>query len=500
MEQIEVIDDTNTQTNLKAASSKYNEENFYTAPSNPIRKTFTGTTSGQLNNFIKTNSNPNGRPVIIKVNKKSTPYLWSNIVMKTNVHLEIAAGTIIQPSFSTNGKVFDFGSYGRIKNVSLRGLGSGFTVDISGSGHASKHVVVARICRVNNFKLENFKIKDKRSYVNSITIAYQVNTSEIRPYAVDGVLKKISQTGAHTGYGLIQAYAGDHILFYGLSCEGGVTFRLETDDRGMKKEIKNGDKIGGIRNFFAYNIECSKGITPLMFSPHFVQNGKVTVDKVVANGCAVAVRVIKGGLELFDNDMDFPIPPTSAGTAARNKSRADFTKFIEKQFEGRIPAGAKATKGNAYARNNGTQWAIPLSEAGGTSSRNSYVKGQLGTLKPGKFATSFVNDITANFKNNFGAKLKSNRLQYIPCNYWKRIKCPTNPGTNLPTGFEYHGPSMALSVDGTNGTTTGGNYRIRLRNESFNNFPSSFYQNIKYNSEPKCSNNQSTITRYTANW
>ncbi|WP_068473176.1 glycoside hydrolase family protein [Saccharicrinis aurantiacus] len=477
---------------LKATSvpTIYNNGHFYKGPSANINKvTFSGSTSAELNNLINTKSRSGG--AIITITKGT--YKWNNIQLKSNIHLQIDKDVIIKPETNSTSRIFNLGgnstNNGRIENVSIVGNGGRFTVDISNANFTNKNITIVKLGRVDNFKLNNFTIIDRRSSVASIVLAYIGGTDEIKPWASNGVIQNINQTNSHTGYGLIQCYGGDNILFKGLSCRGGVTLRCETDDRTMKNEIKNGEKKGGISNIFAYNIKCTSGIAPLMFSPHFTTNGKVTMQKIEATGCAFAVRIEHGFIELFDEDNTYSTNNQSNGNLFKN--------FIESQFN--LPSGVKATTGSAYKRNNGTQWAIRLSAAAINANRNTYVKKQLGNLIAGQFSNSNITDITATYKNNNGAKIKQSQLKYIPSNQWTKIKNPTT-SLGMFNGFEYHGPSVALSIDATNGTSKDGNYIIRLNNQKFNNFPSSHIQNIKYNTAALSNNNPNTINTYNASF
>lgn len=468
--------------------SNFKTSNFYKAPIKATKITFTGKSSNDLNKLINKNSNKNGTGVIIQIPKGT--YDWTKINLKSNIHLEIAKGTIIKAS--STAPLFNFGTSkvgARIKNASIYGKkGNRFTIDISNPNYTNKNLAVVKIGRVNNFRVANINIKDRRSSVNSIVLSHIVGAAENRPGPIDGVIENIRQTGAHTGYGLVQTYNAKHILFKNLSCDGGVTLRMETDDKGMKNELKNGNKKGGVARIFAYNIKNTNGLTALMFSPHFVKNGKIIANRITSIGSAFAVRVEKGFLELFDKNNQFPI--TNAG-------KKDFKTFIENQFN----INGTALSGNPYKRNNGKQWAVRLSGAAADASRNSYVKDQLGNnLIAGSFITSNVNNITATYKSGKAAKVKQLHLKYIPCNNWKDIR---NPDTSLGmfNGFEYHAPSVSLCYDNTIESSNGGNYEVKIGGFlNFKNFPNGFTKVIKPNTPAACNNNPNTITKYSANF
>ncbi|KZS38820.1 hypothetical protein AWE51_14655 [Aquimarina aggregata] len=494
---LEDLDKTLSDSNIdieKKIPSEFQNQNFYNPPASNIRKVqFTGTTTAQLNQLIKQNSKANGPGVIIEIPRRT--YNWNEVILKSNIHLQIAEGTIIKFD-GTRGGVFSIGAARggkRLKNVSISGQdGRKFMVDISASNLVNKNVNAVKIGRVDNFRIADINIKDRRSSVNSIVLVHVGGASENRPGPADGVIENIKQTGSHTGYGLIQTYNANNVLFKNLNCDGGVTLRMETDDIIMKGELKNGSKKGGINDVFAYNINNTNGITAVMFSPHFVKNGNVTVEKVKATGSTFAVRVEKGFLELFDLNDTFPI---------NNDGQRRFEQFIQSQFN----INGTALSGRAYKRNNGRRWAVRLSPAASIAPRNTFVKNQLGEigngLEAGGFTNAKVKNITAKFQNDRGAKIKQIHLQFIPCNIWANGL--RNPGTslNMFNGFEYHGPSVALSYDNTANGNTGGNYRVTLERQQFNGFPNGFTQNIKFNiTTPACGNNANTITNYIASF
>ncbi|WP_282080349.1 hypothetical protein [Aquimarina algiphila] len=473
----------NMETEVSKLAVQFRPSTYYKAPISPIRVKFSGSSSADLRKLINQNSSTDGNGVIIEIPKKT--YTWSRIALKSNVHLEIEGGTTIKME-GTKGFIFGIGSSkkgDRVKNVSISGKGGNkFNVDISSANLSNKNIAVIKIGRVDNFRVGDFNIKDRRSILNSILLSHITGSPEKTPGAKDGVVENITQTGAHTGYGLVQTYNARNILFKDLECTGGVTLRLETDDRGMKAELKNGSKKGGVRNIFAHNIINNEGLTSLMFSPHFVQNGKVTARKIVSNGAGFAIRSENGSIEVFDKNKRFPI--TDAG-------RVEFANFITGHLSN-LPANASPFDGNPYQRNNGTQWAVKLSVAGLNADRSQYIKDQIGDLRGGTFVNAKVSDVTANYGSN--AKLKQKHLKYIPCNDWSRIK---NPDTSLGlfNGFEYHGPAVGLSVggDGTNG-----NYRVQISGQRFIGFPNGYIKNVGENTGTVCGNDPNTIQKYDA--
>lgn len=274
----------------------YNSNLFYTEPNEDIKNNITnypdtnnelndGDDSSEFKSEINRISREGGG--ILKI--PAGYYYLNSIPLKSNVHLQFDSGATIIPATTNTSRIFNLGMVnnetGRIENVSITSSGTDkFTVDFTNPAFFNQNIAFIRVGRINNFKLSDFTIHDRRTSLASITISYVGNTSETKPWSSNGVIENINQTNSHTGYGLIQGYAGDHLLFKNIECEGGITLRLETDDRTMKDEIKDGTKEGGVKNIFAYDIRGTKGLTTIMLSPHFCKNGTITIDKVKATG------------------------------------------------------------------------------------------------------------------------------------------------------------------------------------------------------------------------
>lgn len=450
------------------APTGYTANNYFNKPSGLVTRNFTGTTSAQLQTLIN-NNKTNG--AIIKIPKRT--YNWSEIKLASKIQLEIEKGTIIKPSNNTVRRIFSIGTAGggpRITDISIVGVGGKFTIDLSANANINKDMAVIKMGRVTNFKISNFNIKDRRTSLASILLNYIKSNSDNQPWPKDGVIEKINQTGiSHTGYGLIQGYSASNVLFKTLNCKGGITLRLETDDKTMKNAVKDGGKQYGMENIYVDNIKCTAGLCAVMLSPHFTQNGKVNARNIRATGCAFAVRIEHGFVEVFDEKRAF-----------NASQKTQFTNFIA----GKITATGNKFVGSAYRRDNGSQWAIRLSDASVNGSLDSYITDQIGTLKNGKFANATFTNVTAIYKPT-NAKLKQAFLKYIPCGQWStKLKRPTDTG--MGNGFEYYGPSMGLKFDNTDGSVGNGNYIITINGTTtgFSNV-----RNILYNTPTACSGN-----------
>ncbi|AIZ42979.1 glycoside hydrolase family protein [Cellulophaga baltica] len=451
-------------TVLKVSASQ-----FYTPPNSAVRNnkknlvtdfgvnnSDTNDDSDKLNNAIRDLATNGG---VLTIPRGT--YYFNKIRMRSNVHLEIEKGTVIYPTrglvAAQNHRIFDFASKteNKIENASISGKGGKFIVDLR--GNSSNNLIVADVGNVNNFKIANMTIKDEKTVFASILISFTDKTGNAWPH--NGIIENINQLDAHTGYGLIQAYAADNILFKNLACTGGVTLRLETDNLAMKTANK-----GGLNAIFASKIKNINGLTPLMFSPHFMENGKVTVDDVTAIGCAYAVRVEHGFIEIFDKE--------------NRASGDDFKNYIE----GILGAGSVEI---VYRRNNGRTWAARIANDFNERAYN-HANPAVNGIKPGKFDTSNVSNVKVIYKNT-GAKLKQAFLPYLPCSERSKV---CKPG---PSGFEYSGPSMGVSIDNTKRDLSLGNYNVNVSTTNVQGFPNNYILNVKHNTAEICSGNLSTI-------
>ncbi|GGA86167.1 hypothetical protein GCM10011369_30280 [Neiella marina] len=375
-------------------------------------------------------------------------YYLLEIKLKSNVQLEIQQGATIYPTFRNDGRnhrIFKFGSNNSpaIENVSVIGTGDGFRVNLAATD--DNKIAVFDLGNINNFKLANFEIQDNRTIFASILVSlakYKGNYG----WPTNGVIQDARNLNAFIGYGLIQTYAADNILFDNVYSEGGVALRLETDNLMMKKTGK-----GGIRNIYARNVGCENGLAAVMFSPHFMDNGAVHVDGVHAKGCSFAVRIDQGYVELF---------------SAVGQSKASWITEVETLI-------GQGSISHIYKRGNGdTRWAARI-------------KGQFGDvvhaktgLKPGSYQSSTVTGITVEAGDK--AHLKQEFLRYLPCADLKKV---CRPGA---TGSEYHGPAVAAVWDNSDGTM--GSYQVDITDVTTLGFKSQQPQSVTLSTTPMCPN------------
>ncbi|QXP53169.1 Iota-carrageenase [Cellulophaga sp. HaHa_2_1] len=465
----EIEENQNAEPLETATELQVSDGRFYRPPSNAVLSNVKNLVtdfnvnnrdnnddSAKLNTAIANLSSSGGK-LIIPAGK----YYLNKIRLQSNVHLEIDKGATIYPTrgiaANSNHRIFDFASKTgeKIENVSIIGKGGNFTVDLR--GNSSKNLIVADVGNVENFKISNFDIKDEKTVFASILISFTGKPGDSWPHK--GIIQNVNQTNAHTGYGLIQAYAADNILFKNLKCKGGVTLRLETDNLVMKAANR-----GGVRDIFATKISNTNGLTPVMFSPHFMENGKVTIDDVTAIGCAYAVRVEHGFIEIFDKEN------RANGQAYKN------------YIEGILGAGSVS---ELYKRNNGRTWAVRIANDFSERAYN-HSNPAVNGIKPGSFKNSTVKNVKVTYKNT-GAKLKHLFLPYLPCSEWSKL---CKPG---PTGFEYNGPSLGVSIDNTKRDNSLGNYNVQVITSKVQGFPNNYILNVKHNTAKVCNNGIGTI-------
>lgn len=377
-------------------------------------------------------------------------YYLLGVKIRSNVHIEIAPGATIYPTPNNDGKnhrIFEVGSFGepKVENFSLVGRGKGFTIDFRQSN--DPNLAVFTLGDLHNFKISNFNIEDNKTIFASVLVGVAKRGNNLY-WPHNGIIEKISQKNALFGYGVIQTYGADNILFRDLTGEGGITLRMETDNLVMK-DLKQ----GGIRNIYAKNISCTNGLAAVMFGPHFMENGAVEVDGVQSNGCGFAVRVDKGFVELFS--------PTNE-SHTRNSWKA--------AVENEIGNGCAQTP---YARGNGgTRWASRITDIPRCLDEVYRIYG----LKPGTFETSNIYNVTAQYGTN--AHLKQDQLDYFDL---------MNPSCNkvcLPTtaqwskqGQIYLGPSLGGVID-KNVKGEAYNFDVNIHNLNMQSFPSPHHQTI----------------------
>ncbi|MBU3005262.1 hypothetical protein [Paraglaciecola arctica] len=382
-----------------------NDSTFYTTP-NAFNVTRDAVTDYQVNTQVSADNSKNDTADLQaaiddisnnlgggKLTIPAGDYYVRSLHLRSNVHLEVNQGATFHMSQGGGYNVWLFemgnGSEGKAENVSMIGLDDGFTVDLSidrttTASPNNERVAVFKMGDIENFKFSNIKIKDNKTVFASFLVG-PTPRDGVFYGPTNGIVENIDQSNSLFGYGVIQMYMADNILFRNLHSQGGITLRMETDNLSLKEFGQGAPDKGGIHNIFAEDIRGSNCLAPVMFGPHFQENGSVQVNGVTANSCSFAVRVDGGFVELFS--------PT--GT-----EKNDWMAEINSTY-------GDGCAGTTYRRGV-QQWATRINE---TKACLDAVH-QRTNLKPGWFEESYIYNVTANYGTD--AHLKLNNLYYIP--------------------------------------------------------------------------------------
>ncbi len=209
-------------------------------------------------------------------------YYLAGIVMKPNVHIVVDAKATLLPT--EPGMMFTFGRVAKANNVSIRGKGGRYTVDLREVPSGNIKMAFANFREVENFMIADFNILDNFTRLSSITLNLgEFDGKYSRPR--NGVVKNGHVDKGHFGYGLIQAQVGYKILFKDLSAVGGVTLRMETGAVAKAPVEINLDQI------YARNISIKDGHGGTMMGSHVRQNGHADIDGVYAESAIFAASV-----------------------------------------------------------------------------------------------------------------------------------------------------------------------------------------------------------------
>lgn len=249
-----------------------------------------------------------GGRIILK--KGTQPFDLNNVVLKSNVHIEVEAGTVIQPfgsSGTTNLFVIGIAAGPEIKNISFRGTGGRFKIV-----YPSAHKNPTRsflVGNVSNLLIQDVDITENYTDYSAIAFVIQTNGTSDANRAKNVTVANASLTKSLYGYGLVQANSGENMLFQNLSStDAGVTVRIETD-----LLVNNTNNIG-IDNITANTISCTDGHTAVFLQPHSIANGTVKITGVTAVRCGIAV-FIEGNVGRFPG---LPDGSFAAGSYVKN--------------------------------------------------------------------------------------------------------------------------------------------------------------------------------------
>lgn len=413
-----------------------------------------------VNNKDKGNDSPKFQKAINEISatpnggKLEVPagdYYLNEINVKSNVHIEFAEGATVFPSPHKrwNKRLFNFGEgkNPRAENTSIVGLGEGFTVDFRRLPDApgKYRAAVFNLSDVRNFKISNVNIQDNKSIFSSV-LTNVTNRKGKLYWPVNGVIEKIDQHDSLFGYGIVQTYGADNLLFRELSSDGGVTLRMETDHLSMKKFGQ-----GGIRDIYAEDISCKNGLAAVMFSPHFQQNGKVLVNGVASDSCGFAVRSDPGSIELFS-------------PKGKIYTRQEWMKEVDKEIG---PGCAGVTYGRGVK-----QWATKIKEVNDCIEVTRKKTG----MGPGTYEESYVFNVTATYGET--ADLKQYNLDYLTPAQCENV-CMPSYNTK---GQIYYGPAVAGVVDETSHHGhNAGDFKVHVKGLKTLGFPTGSVERVLHN-------------------
>lgn len=205
-------------------------------------------------------------------------YYLMGIFLKDNVHLMIDSATTIVGAAPT-GVIFSMGLARKgadalvtIRNVSIRGNGGRYTVDIR-HGEVNEKLWFANCRNVDNFMIADFNIQDHYTKMSGVTL----NTGWYEDQYVmarNGVVKNGDVVNAHVGYGLIQVQCCSHVLFKNLSGQGGVTLRMESG------AVANSPEYILIDDVWGRKISSRYGSSAFIMGAHTKKNGYVNIKNV----------------------------------------------------------------------------------------------------------------------------------------------------------------------------------------------------------------------------
>ncbi|OHX63889.1 hypothetical protein NH26_19960 [Flammeovirga pacifica] len=285
-----------------------NESDFYNDRINFVTKTVNLVDDYDVNNLDDEDDSPALQKAIDdmtvlanggRINIPAGTYYFSNILLKSNVHITIDTEAIIYPTDPGNDKNYVIMNIGKnneeTNNISVRGVDGQYTVDISKA--RNPNVRMFQLINVKNFLIADMHMIDDNTKFSAITMGYSTYKGEYVS-SENGVVRDCSILKAHYGYGLIQSQALKNTFFKNCWGEGGVTLRLET---GLN--IMNELQVGGNFDVYGKNIYCENGNAALMISPHSVKNGHVEIDGVEAKNTGFAVRIGKGYVTKYQDSL-----------------------------------------------------------------------------------------------------------------------------------------------------------------------------------------------------
>ncbi|MFR9522293.1 MAG: hypothetical protein SNI51_06210 [Rikenellaceae bacterium] len=230
-------------------------------------------------------------------------YRLAGVSMASNVHIIVDQGVTFYPAWDEEYKIVMFifggsnglpGKYNENCSIRCAQEGEQYKVDLEMTDPQSTWKYrFATAGYVKNFKIDGANITDLYSIYCSINISATgsngVDGWDIQ-HAEDGEITNITLSKAHPGYGLVQMHSARRMWVENVSCEGGITLRLETGATNAQ----------GVHDIYGYNLYNYNGRAALMMGPHMAQNGIVLADGLYAESSTFALQMGAG----FDDEKD----------------------------------------------------------------------------------------------------------------------------------------------------------------------------------------------------
>lgn len=239
-----------------------------------------------------------------KITIKSGEYEFRDVLLKSNIHIYIESNTTITLENKELGKnqvngyrvffTLSGTEVGKpLENVKIVGLGTLATRPkmiiepfIEWEKPAMNRAI--SVTYVKNALIENFTIQD--NFTKGSAIAFNpvdINGDEETAQIPENVtVTNVSLTKGSIGYGLAQTNVGRNILLRNLSCEGGMTCRIEAHT-GRKYDL-------GVYNIVVKNVGSKNGKAAVLLQPHSVVNGRVLVDIAKSEGSSWTLFLKEG--------------------------------------------------------------------------------------------------------------------------------------------------------------------------------------------------------------
>lgn len=246
-------------------------------------KTFVsgGNDTDRLNDLIEELSQKGGGKIFIK----KGDYLIKDVYLKSNIHITIEEGTTFSMDHDKWHKgiknfLFNLGMLeGQpvVENVKIIGLGTVSTRPKMILNKPKNNFFRAiAIGYVKNVLVENLTVDDHLTKGAAIAFNPVKVDDDNATIAENVTITNVELTGGSIGYGLAQTNVGKNILLKNLSCQGGMTCRIEAHT-GRQYDL-------GVSNIVIKNVASIKGKAAVLLQPHSVLNGRILVDGAKSEG------------------------------------------------------------------------------------------------------------------------------------------------------------------------------------------------------------------------